>query len=179
MQHHPRRNGGHTTLLGGFLYGKTLQLHVLDETSLPVGQTLQQPVEIGAHGPFLGIVGGKKSIGLLQWDLDGPVPATQVIDELVAGQGIRPWREWQRPVVGLALQMHREERLLDQVLDFGSGGADAAREVPAKVTPEGFEELTMSVRISFQAADYQRPEALFGVLLQHWVIDSLAARGPG
>ncbi|MGB6487134.1 MAG: hypothetical protein WBE91_09660 [Steroidobacteraceae bacterium] len=35
----------------------------------------------------------------------------------------------------------------------------------------------MRVRVPLLAADYQRPEALFGlVLVRHWRIDSLAAR---
>lgn len=178
MQHHPCRHGGHAALLSRFLDGKALQLHVFDETSLPVGQTLQQPVEIGSHGPLLGVIGGKKSVGILERDLDGPFPATQVVNELVTGQGICPGREWKRPVVGFALQMHGKECLLDQVLDFGGGRADAAGEVSAKTTAEGLEELTVSVRVSLQAAEHQRPEALFGVLLQHLGVDSLAARVP-
>jgi hypothetical protein len=74
--------------------------------------------------------------------------------------------------------MHCKEALLDEVLDFGGGGAEAAREVPTEVTTEDAEELTVRARVSLQAADHQRPEALFGlVLLQHWRVDSLAGCG--
>jgi hypothetical protein len=64
--------------------------------------------------------------------------------------------------------MHGEERLLYQIFDFAGGSADAAREISPQKPAEEAEELTMRVRISLQAADHERPEALFGlVLLQH------------
>ncbi|MHB8816332.1 MAG: hypothetical protein ACYDAE_24125, partial [Steroidobacteraceae bacterium] len=61
----------------------------------------------------------------------------------------------------------------------GGGAPDATGEVPPKIAPEDAEELTVRPRIPLQAADHQRPEALFGlVLLRHWWVDSLAACGP-
>ncbi len=73
--------------------------------------------------------------------------------------------------------MHSKECLLDEILDFGCGGADAAAEVPTEVATEHAEELTVRARIALEAAEHQRPEALFGlVLVRHWRVDSLAAR---
>ncbi|MGH8302483.1 MAG: hypothetical protein ACRET5_13535, partial [Steroidobacteraceae bacterium] len=44
-------------------------------------------------------------------------------------------------------------------------------------TAESAEELTVRAGIAFEAAEHQRPEALFGlILLQHGRVDSLAAR---
>jgi hypothetical protein len=75
--------------------------------------------------------------------------------------------------------MHRKQRLLDEVLDFGGGGADPPGEVPTEVTAQDAEELPVRARIPLEAADHQRPEALFGLfLLQHWRIDSPAVREP-
>ena len=37
MQHDAGRHGGHTPFVRGFFDGQTLQLHVLYQTSLPVG----------------------------------------------------------------------------------------------------------------------------------------------
>ncbi len=179
MQHDARRHGAYAALSGSFLDGEALQLDVLDQTSLPVGQTLQQPVEIRAQRAFLRVVGGEESARILQRDLDRPVAAAQMVDELVAGKGIRPGREGQRPVVAVALQMHGKECLLDEILDFGGGGADPAGEVSAQKPAENTEELTVRVRVSLLAADHERPEALFGfILMQHWRVDSLAGRGP-
>jgi len=178
MEHHTRRDGGHAALAGRFLDRKTLQLHVLDETSLPVGQTLQQAVEVGAQRAFLRIVRGEESAGVLEWDVSRPIPPAQVIDELVAGQGVCPGREWKRSVVGVTFQMHREQCLLDEILDFGGGGTDSAAKVATQVAAENHEELTVRAGIAFQAAEHQRPEALFGlVLLRHGWVDSLAERG--
>ena len=179
MQHDARRYCGHSTLLRGFLDGEALQLHILDQTSLPLGKTLQQPVEIGAQRAFLRILGGKESAGILEGDLNRPVPAAQMIDELVAGEGICPGREGKGSVVALALQMHCKECLLNQVLDLGGAGADAACEVPAQKTTEHAEELAVRARISLETPDHQRPEALFGlILLQHQRVDSLAGARP-
>lgn len=176
MQHDARRYGRHTTLLRGFLDGKSLQLHILYQSSLPVGQTLQQSVQIGAQRALFGIFGRKEGAGILEGDLNRPVAAAQMIDQLVAAEGICPRREGKRSVVAVALQMHCQECLLDEILDF-RGRADATGEVTPEVATEEAEELTVRARVSFQAADHQRPEALFGlVLLQHWRIDSLAAR---
>lgn len=140
---------------------------------------MQKAVEIVAQCAFLGIFGGEKSAGILEWDLERPVPAAEVVDELVAGEGIRPGREGKRAVVAVALQMHGKERLLNEILDLRRRGPDAAREVATKVPAEDAEELAVRARIPFQAADHQRPEALFGlILLQHGRVDSLAGCGP-
>lgn len=177
MQHDARGHGSHTSFLRGFLDRESLQLHILDESSLPLGQALQQPVEVVAYRALLGVVRRKKSFGILERYLNRAVPATQMVDELVTGQSVRPRSEGKRPVVAVALQMHREECLLDEVFDLGSGRTDAASEVSTKVATEGFEELTVCSRVSLQAASHQRPEALFGVLLQHWC--STRPRGAG
>jgi len=165
MQHDASRHGSHTALVRSFLDGETLQLHVLYQTSLPVGQTLQQPLEIGTQRTLLGIFGCEERAGILEWDLNRPAAPAQMVDELVAGERIRPGREWKRPVVAVALQMHRKECLLDEILDFGGGGADAPGEVPTEVATEHAEELTVRARVPLQAADHQRPEALFGLVL--------------
>ena len=75
MQHDPRGHGGHSALLRRFLDGEALQLHILDQTSLPVGQTLQQSVQIGAQRTLLGVFGGEESAGILEWNLVRPVAA--------------------------------------------------------------------------------------------------------
>lgn len=179
MEHDAGRYGGHAALLRGFLDGKTLQLHVLEQSSLPVGQTLQQPLEIRAQSTFLRVVGSEEGVGILERDLNRPSPAAQMIDELVAREGIRPGCKWQRAIVAVALQMHGKQRLLDEILDLAARGTDAAGEVPTQVAAEEAEELTMGAGIPLQAEDHQRPEALFGlVLLQHWRADSLAVREP-
>ena len=177
MQHDASRYRGHAALAGGLLDGKALQLHVLQQTTLAVGQTLQQPIEIGAQRALLRIIGRKESARVLQGHLHRPLAAPQMVNELVAGEGIRPGREGKRSVVTVALQMHCEECLLDEILDLGGGGADAPREIAAQIAAEHAEELTVSARIARQAADHQRPEALFGlILLQHWRVDSLPGR---
>jgi hypothetical protein len=97
------------------------------------------------------------------------MPAAQMIDELVAGQGIRPGREGQRAVVAVALQMHGKECLLNEILDFGARAADAAAEIAPQITAQDAEELAVRARVPLQTADHQRPEALFSlVLLLHW-----------
>src|SRR6185312_14817827 len=112
MQHDARRYGGHTALARGFLDGESLQLHLFDQSSLPVGQTLQQPVEVGAQRALLGILGCKEGAGILEWDLDRAAPPSKMVDQFVAGEGVCPRGEGKRSVVAVALQMHCQERLL-------------------------------------------------------------------
>src|SRR6185312_793810 len=102
-----------------------------------------------------------------------------MVDQLVAGEGVRPGCEWQGSVVALALQMYGKESFLDEIFDFAGGAADAAREVPTQIAAQDGEELTVRARIPLQAANHQWPEALFGlILLRHGKFDSLAARKP-
>src|SRR6185312_3085179 len=162
MQHDARRNSGHATLPCGFLDREPPQLDIFDQSSLPVGQTLQQAVQIGAQRTLLGIFGREESVGVLEGNVVRALAAAQVVDQLVAGERVCPGCERKRPVVALALQMHGKECLLDEILDFSGGPADASGEVSTQVAAEDAEELTMRARIPLQAANHQWPEALFG-----------------
>lgn len=112
---------------------------------------------------LIGVVGGEEYPGVLERNVDLPPPATQVVDQLIAGDRVSPGREGQGTVIAVTLQMHREQRLLHQVLDLRGAGPDTAGEVAAQMATERAQELPMRGGIALEAADHQWPEALFSV----------------
>ena len=104
----PRR----TRDVGGAM---SLEGDLLDDAALAFGQAGQQPRELVHRG--VGIGGDGQRVGVVV-DVEVIVEAApaQMIDQLVARDGAQPRLERLRLVPGVALQMHGQQCLLNDIL---------------------------------------------------------------
>jgi len=84
--------------------------------------------------------------------------STQVVQKLVASDGIRPWREELRLIVGVPVRVDSYQSFLHQILGLCRGAAGAGQpslEVSAQVTAQNRQQRLVRGRIAIKACDHE------------------------
>src|SRR5882757_1790379 len=109
----------------GLRYAPPLELHALDGAPHFFRQPPQKSSDVvGAFGICMVILRHDLSI-LIERDGRGRSGPAQIVDELVSSDGVYPRCKWLPGIVGMALEMDRQQHFLQQIFSLRRAASNA------------------------------------------------------
>jgi hypothetical protein len=130
------------------------QLYIAHQSSLTFGQAGQGAVQFQTHARVM-LFGDQKRFVIFNRQGLADLAAPPVVDQLVARDGVRPGGERLGRVPGRPLEMHRQQRLLHQILHIAGRAGHPAREIGAQAHTEQGQTLAIGGGVALQPAQHQ------------------------